>query len=236
MSEPDEELDLRSVDVLIVDDHRIFGDAMSIAVNAQPDLRSRGAAPSAEVALRWCEERCPDVILLDVGLPGMSGIEAIAALRDRCPGIRIILVTADTSGATLVDAVEAGADGFLPKSHPFIEVLDAVRRVDHDVIAEPLSVRRAIRHLDDAPARPSDPAPALTEREHEILLLLADGVPVKQVAVRLGMTVNTCRGHIASVLRKLDAHSQLAAVVAAARYGMLPNLRTDGAGASPPLN
>lgn len=224
MAEPDAEIDRRTIDVLVVDDHRTFGDAMAIAVNTQPDLRCRGAAPSAEVALRWCDDRCPDVVLLDIGLPGMSGIEAIGALRRRCPDARIILVTADTSGAALVDAVEAGADGFLPKSHPFTDVLDAVRRVDHDVIAEPLSMHRAITHLGDAPGPATQPAPELTEREHEILLLLADGVPVKQVAARLGMTVNTCRGHIAAVLRKLDAHSQLAAVVAAARHGLLPNL------------
>lgn len=146
----------------------------------------------------------------------------------------MILVTADTSGATLVAAVEAGADGFLPKSHPFTEVLEAVRRVEHDVIAEPMSVRRAIEHLGHVSAEQNAP-PDLTEREHEILVLLADGVPVKQAAVRLGMTVNTCRGHIASVLRKLDAHSQLAAVVAAARHGLLPNLAATARPQEPPL-
>lgn len=232
MAELIDEADVRSTDVLVIDDHRIFGDAMAIAVNTQPDLVCRGAAPSAEVGLQWCEDRCPDVVLLDVGLPGMGGIEAIGELRQRCPDVRIVLITADTSGSTLVAAVEAGADGFLPKSHPFIEVLQAVRRVDQDVIAEPLSLRRAIEGVDAGSTGPRDEAPDLTDREYEILLLLADGVPVKQAAARLGMTVNTCRGHVASLLHKLDAHSQLAAVVVAARHGLLPNLRTAGQGAT----
>ncbi len=228
-------IDPHSIDVLVVDDHRVFGDAMSIAVNAQGDMRCRGAATSAEEALEWCRERCPQVVLLDIGLPGMDGITAIGALRSLCPRVRTILVTADVSGQTVVEAVEAGADGFLPKSHPFGEVLDAVRRVDQDLIAERLSLRRALDRIGDGDGVADIEPPALTDREHEILLLLADGMPVKQVARRLGMTVNTCRGHVASLLRKLDAHSQLAAVITAARLGMLPNLRADGhANASPP--
>ena len=226
----------REIDVLVVDDHRTFGDAMSIVVNLQSDMTCRGAAPSAEVALQWCEAKCPDVVLLDVELPGMRGIEAVRPLRALCRHVRILLLSADTSGPTLVDAVEAGADGFLPKSHPFTEVLEAIRRVDHDVIAEAPSLRRAILHAHRATAEGTVPAPELTDREHEILLLLADGMPVKQVATRLGMTVNTCRGHVASILRKFDAHSQLAAVIAAARHGMLPNLRTDATvSGAPPL-
>jgi DNA-binding NarL/FixJ family response regulator len=221
------------IDVLVVDDHRTFGDAMSIVVNLQPDMTCRGAASSAEDALEWCEARCPDVVLLDVELPGMGGIEAIAPLRERCPLVRVLLLSADTSGGTLVDAVEAGADGFLPKSHPFTDVLEAIRRVDLDVIAEAPSLRRAILHAHaHEPGVGVGPAPELTEREHEILLLLAEGVPVKQVANRLGMTVNTCRGHVAAILRKFDAHSQLAAVITAARHGILPNLRTGATGAT----
>lgn len=216
---------LRAIDVIVVDDHRIFGDAMAIAVNHQPDMHCRGAAASAEEALAWCARRCPEVILLDVEMPGTNGIDAITELRQLCPDVRIILVTAVVNGEVLVDAVEAGAHGFLPKSHPFTEVLDAVRRVDHDVIAEPLSLHRAFEGIDDGWEHRSPAAPELTAREHEILLLLAEGVPVKQVAGRLGMTINTCRGHVAALLRKFDAHSQLAAVVSAARMGLLPNLR-----------
>lgn len=225
MSDHDDTTRPRTIDVLVVDDHRTFGDAMTIVVNLQADMICRGAAPSAEVALGWCEQRCPDVVLLDIELPGMSGIEAVGPLRRCCPQVRVVLVSADTSGRALAAAADAGVDGFLPKSHPFTDVLDAIRRADRDVIADGSSLRRGILHAHGTPV--PEPVPELTEREHEILQLLADGLPVKQVARYLDMTVNTCRGHVAAILRKLDAHSQLAAVIAAARHGMLPNLRSD---------
>ncbi len=216
------------VDVLVVDDHRSFGDAMRIAVDLQPGLRCRTAVPSAEAALAAIgEDDCPDVVLLDVGLPGMDGITAIRELTARCPDVRIILLSADTSAETLLAAVEAGAHGFLPKSFPFTRVLQLVQSVEEDVIAEPLSLERALLLAADGRDR-SDAAHELdlTEREYEILLLLGEGMPVKQAAKQLHMSVNTCRGHVASLLRKFDVHSQLAAVVAAAKMGLLPNLRS----------
>lgn len=212
--------------MLVVDDHRTFGDALCIAVDLQDGMRCRGAVPSAEAALASLDhDGCPDVILLDINLPGMDGVSAISAIRERCRHARIILLTADTSAQTLVRAVEAGAHGFLPKSFPFMQVLRAVERIEHDVVAEPLSLERALRYATDTAPGPAADRIDLTERELQILVLLADGLPVKQVASRLHMSVHTCRGHIAALLRKFDVHSQLAAVVAAARLGVLPNLR-----------
>ncbi len=216
----------RTIEVLIVDDHRVFGDAMCIAVDLQPDMTCQRAVGTAEEAVARLTERCADVVLLDVSLPGMDGISAIGEFRARCPTVRVILLTADTRAETLLAAVEAGADGFLPKGFPFTRVLQAVRHVEHELVAEPLSLNRAIREVADVPPR-SDQAAELTEREYEILVLLAEGLPVKQVAKRLDVSVNTCRGHVAAMLRKLGVHSQLAAVVKAARLGMLPNLRAD---------
>lgn len=226
---PTDEVRDGELSVLVVDDHRTFGDAMCIAVDLQPGLRCLGAVASAEAALEMVEGGgCPDVVLLDISLPGMDGLEAISALRACCPGVRVVLVTADTRAGTVIDAVEAGADGFLPKGFPFMRVLQAVRRIEEDVVAEPLSLERAIRHARDAgpPPEAPDDEVELTDREYEILLLLAEGLPVKQVARRLNLSVHTCRGHVAAILRKFDVHSQLAAVVAAARLGLLPNLHT----------
>lgn len=231
VDDADDAIGVRGIEVLVVDDHRVFGDAMCIAVNLQPDMSCKGAVATAEEAVSQVGVRCVDVVLLDVGLPGMDGITAIGALRERCPDLRAILLTADTRPETLLAAVEAGADGFLPKGFPFTRVLQAIRHVEHELVAEPLSLNRAIRRVaDEQPRRHrpgNDPTADLTEREFEILLLLAEGLPVKQVAQRLDVSVNTCRGHVAALLRKLEVHSQLAAVVKAARLGMLPNLRAD---------
>lgn len=220
-----DDIDTDTSEVLVVDDHRSFGDAMCIAVNLQPGLTCRGAVTSAEDALAVIDRAgCPDVVLLDVNLPGMDGLTAISALRARCPRVRIILLSADTSARTLVAAVDAGVDGFLPKSYSFGQVLDMVQRSREDLVAEPLTLERALRHATSS-EESHDTAPIdLTEREQQILALLAEGMPVKQVAARLHMSVHTCRGHVAALLRKFDVHSQLGAVVAAARMGLLPPL------------
>lgn len=215
----------RQLDVLVVDDHRTFADALCIAIGLQGDMSCRAAARSAEAAFADIDVHgCPDVVLLDVELPGMDGIEAVCVFRSRCPTVRVVLVTADTRAQTLIDAVEAGAHGYLPKSYPFAQLLSQLRRLDDELVAEPLSLERALRRVPEVPSPPAEPDPELTEREYQILLLLAEGHAVKQVASRLHMSVHTCRGHVATLLRKFDVHSQLAAVVAAARRGMLPNL------------
>lgn len=219
-----------TIEVLVVDDHRTFSDAMCIAVDLQPGLRCRAAYRTAEDALSdIAENGCPDVVLLDVGLPGMDGVSATACVRAACPDARIIVLTADTSARTVIGAVEAGAHGFLPKSHSFAEVLRLVLGHEDDVVAEPLTLERALRYASEtATGAPVPPTQVeLTEREYEILVLLAEGLPVKRVAGQLHMSVHTCRGHVAALLRKFDVHSQLAAVVAAARMGLLPNLSAD---------
>jgi len=220
------------LEVLVVDDHGIFADALRIAIDLQPELQCRAAVGSAEDALAEIDEHgCPDVVLLDVGLPGMDGIEAVRVLRECCPELRVVLVSADTSAQTLIDAVEAGAHGFLPKGFPFTQVLQLLRQLDEHVVVEPLSLERALQLATaDSAAEGEAPAIDLTEREYQILLLLAEGLPVKQVARELHMSVHTCRGHVATLLRKFEVHSQLAAVVSAAKRGLLPNLQAGRGG------
>jgi DNA-binding NarL/FixJ family response regulator len=211
--------------VLVVDDQRTFADAVALAVDSQRQLRCVGAVGSAEEAFDCIGTRCPDVVLLDVRLPGMDGLTAISLLKQRCPAIRILVLTANDSQTRFLAAAAAGADGFLPKDTPFTEIIDAVRSTD-TLLVDP-NVIRQIAHGGLAPAEPGDPSERrveLTDRELEVLRLLADGVPVKQIAPQLGVTVHTCRGHVRSILHKLDAHSQLAAVVTAARLGLLDDL------------
>jgi DNA-binding NarL/FixJ family response regulator len=211
--------------VLVVDDQRAFADAVGLAVDSQRGLRCVGAVGSAEAALERIRESCPDVVLLDIRLPGMRGVDAISLLKAQCPLMRILMLTAHTSRRTVLEAVAAGADGFLPKEAPFTEILDAVRAPDNILVADEILAqvvhlgRETGRHEGDS----ADEA-GLTEREGEILSLLAQGRPVKQIARHLGISVYTCRGHVRAILHKLGVHSQLAAVVAAARRGLLNEL------------
>lgn len=219
----------RVIDVAVVDDHRAFADAISLAIDLQPDLRCTETVGTAEAAIEVALQRCPDVILLDLALPGMGGIEAITELRAACPSLRIIVLTANTSAETMLAAVEAGADAFLPKEQRFAEVLDTIRHGDDSLPMAAATMARLLQQARSTQRSAEDlgspDATGLTDREFDVLTLLADGLAVKQVARRLGISVNTCRGHVRSLLAKFDAHSQLAAVVKAARAGMLPNLR-----------
>jgi DNA-binding NarL/FixJ family response regulator len=211
--------------VLVVDDQRTFADAVALAVDSQRRMRCVGAVGSAEEALDHIGAGCPDVVLLDVRLPGMDGLAAISVLKERCPAVRILVLTANDSQTRFLGAAAAGADGFLPKDTPFTEIIDAVRSTD-TLLVDP-HVLKQIAHSGLAPSDLVDLSRRrveLTERELEVLRLLADGVPVKQIAPKLGVSVHTCRGHVRSILHKLDAHSQLAAVVTAARLGLLADL------------
>jgi DNA-binding NarL/FixJ family response regulator len=213
----------RDTTVLVVDDQRAFADAVGLAVDSQRHLRCIGTVGTAEEAVERVVTARPDVVLLDLQLPGMAGLDAIPIVKERCPGTRVLVLTVDTTRATILAAAAAGADGFLPKDAPFAAILDAVRATDSILVAD--EVLEQIVHLvrrDGGQARADDTA--LTERELEVLRHLANGVPVKQIARRLGISVYTCRGHVRAILHKLGAHSQLAAVVVAARRGLLHDL------------
>jgi DNA-binding NarL/FixJ family response regulator len=208
--------------VLIVDDHQLFAEALALAIDTQADMKCMGRAADAETALAIMREIRPDVVLLDILLPGMDGIAAIAELRMVRGDVRIIVLSADSSADALARAADAGADGYVAKEQPFHDLLDAVRSRESLAIDS-----RALARLTRAAG---NPAPAgrpveLTSREFDILVLLADGLPVTSIAEQVGISVHTCRAHVRAVLAKMAVHSQLAAVVAAAKAGLLPNLR-----------
>ncbi|HEY8527022.1 MAG TPA: response regulator transcription factor [Acidimicrobiales bacterium] len=204
--------------MLVVDDQRAFADAVALAIDSQLRLRCLGAAGSVEDALHRLGSECPDVLLLDVRLPGTDGLSAITEFKARCPEVRVLVLTADVSPTTFLGAVKAGADGFLPKDAPFTDIIDAVRSGD-SLLVDPQVLKQLAG--EGAPAADDADPPVLTDRELEVLRLLAEGLAVKQIAPKLGITVNTCRGHVRAILHKLDAHSQLAAVVTATRLGLL---------------
>lgn len=214
----------RDTTVLVVDDQRAFADAVGLAVDSQRHLRCIGTVGSAEAALDRVDDACPDVVLLDLQLPGMGGLDAIPLVKQRCPAVRVLVLTVDATRHTLLAAAAAGADGFLPKDAPFAAILDAVRATDSVLVAD--EVLEQIVHLvpPEGEQAETDDGFVLTERETEVLRHLASGVPVKQVARQLDISVHTCRGHVRAILHKLGAHSQLAAVVAAARRGLLHDL------------
>jgi DNA-binding NarL/FixJ family response regulator len=212
--------------VVLIDDHQTLLDLLSFAIEAEDDLTVVGTATTAKDGRLLVERTRPDVVLLDVVLPDVDGITAAAGLIESHPGIRVVILTASKDAALISRAAAAGAAGFVVKSGALAQVLDTIRAaragsliVDPVVLAtlDPTG-RRSER---EAAARDAWPRPVLTPRELEVLAALGRGKDARAIARELSITVNTCRGYVKSTLAKLDCHSQLEAVVAARRLGLL---------------
>ena len=198
------------VAVLVVDDHRVFTDALRIGIGAHPGVRCAGVAHSAHEAMARAAVIDLDVALVDLDLPDADGLELVGRLRAAHPGVRAIVLTAFARPELADRALAAGAVGFLGKDGTLERILTAVRTAD---AANPV--------VDAAVERARGERIALTGREHEVLRRLAMGHDAGRIAQDLGISRYTTRDHIKAVLGKLGAHSQLAAVVAAERLGLV---------------
>jgi DNA-binding NarL/FixJ family response regulator len=204
--------------VLVVDDHRAVADAIALAIGGANDLVCVGTAHHVEDAFALTEQLEPDVVVMDVRLGDGDGVELTARLTRRFPALRVVILTAVVDHGLLQRAADAGASGIFPKDGSLADVLSAVRSASVDnLVVHPSLLRR----LAKGPTQGSRPALSLTAREQDVLTLMADGRDSAQIARHLGISLLTCRGYVKSLLTKLDAHSQLEAVVVATRLGLV---------------
>jgi DNA-binding NarL/FixJ family response regulator len=204
--------------VLVVDDHRAVADAIALAIGGASDLICLGTAHNVEDAFALTQRLEPDVVVMDVRLGDGDGVELTARLTARFPELRVVILTAVVDHGLLQRAAEAGASGIFPKDGSLADVLSAVRsaRVD-DLVVHPSLLRKLALRPTPGPVS----VLSLTSREQDVLTLMADGQDSAQIARRLGISLLTCRGYVKSLLTKLDAHSQLEAVVVATRLGLV---------------
>jgi DNA-binding NarL/FixJ family response regulator len=204
--------------VVVVDDHTTFSDLLAMALDHEPDLTCVGTAASATRALALVDELRPDLVIMDVRLGDGDGIAATAELTRTHPELRVVVLTAHVDSAVMQRAADAGACCLLPKDGSLPDMLAALRSARHGG----LSIHPALlKVLMTAKAPSIDHHPSLTPREHDVLRMLADGSDACAIAKRLGISVNTCRGYVKNLLLKLDAHSQLEAVVIATSRGLV---------------
>jgi DNA-binding NarL/FixJ family response regulator len=204
--------------VLVVDDHRTLADALCLAISADPRMECVGTAHGAREATAMVATAVPDVVVMDVRLDDGDGVDVTRAITGDKPGIRVVVLTAHVDEALLTRAAAAGACAVLPKGGTLTELLESVRSAPRDGFAvHPLLLRSLIGTT--STTRPS--ANLLTVREQEVLALMAEGRDPTTIARSLGISVLTCRGYIKSVLIKLDAHSQLEAVMVALRRKLI---------------
>jgi DNA-binding NarL/FixJ family response regulator len=212
-----------TIRLLLADDHRMLREGLRRSM-IDEGFDVVGEAENGEEAIRMAEELNPDVILMDVSMPEMDGVEATRAIARADDGPRVIMLTMHADADVLADAIRAGASGYLVKDCSVDEVADAVRMAANGETA--LSPQLAATMLDEV-RRLENPPPAaeedrlITKREEEVLQLIADGCSTPEVAAQLYISQKTVKNHLASIYQKLDARDRTQAVLQAVRMGIV---------------
>ncbi len=198
--------------VVVVEDNRGLREQIVQILEAAPDLKCIGAFPSAEEALPEILAKNPDVVLMDIRLPGMSGIQCVAEIKKVLPTMQIIMVTVYEDSERIFRALKAGANGYLVKSSPPKKLLAAIRDVSTG--GAPLSshiANKVVRHFHLIGNSPLE-AENLSPREHEVLELLASGFIYKEIGDKLSIGTETVRTHVKNICQKMHVRSRLEAV------------------------
>mgnify|MGYP001766745143 CR=1 FL=1 len=199
--------------VAIVEDNRGTRESLVEVLGRTPALRCVGAHANGEEALRGIPTETPDVVLMDINLPGMSGIECVSRLKERLPRTQVLMLTTYEESDLIFDSLRGGASGYLLKNMPSTELIQAIEQVH--VGGAPMSMqiaRKVVSYFQRLKQKGAD-METLTKREHEILGLLAKGFLYKEIADQLGISLSTVRAHLHTVYEKLHVQSRTEAVV-----------------------
>jgi DNA-binding NarL/FixJ family response regulator len=222
------------VRIVVADDHQVVRAGFAELLGTQPDFQVVGTARDGADAVRVCRETRPQVVLMDVRMPGMDGIEATRRLRELGPdGPRVLILTTFDLDEYVYEALGAGASGFLLKDATAERLFDAVRVIAAgDALLAPAITRRLISEFAQLRPRPGAPAAALaalTPRETQVLRLVAEGLSNPEIAARLVVTEETVKTHVSRMLGKLGLRDRTQAVVAAYESGLVvPRSREPG--------
>ena len=200
--------------IVVVDDHPVVRDGLIAMLNTQSDFEVVGEAGDGEEALQKVAKRNPDVLLLDLEMPGVDGIETLRRLQEEKVQVRVIVFTVFDTDERIVSAMQAGAKGYLLKGAPRDEVFRAVRVVNEGgSLLEPLVASKFLDSVNNPDA--------LTARQKEVLKLLATGLLNKEIADQLDIAERTVKFHVSEILAKLGAGNRTEAVAVATRKGLI---------------
>jgi two-component system NarL family response regulator len=213
---------------MIVDDHALFRRGLEMVLEQEPDIELVGQAGDGAEAVERAAEALPDIVLMDVRMPRSSGIEACRAMKEAAPSTKIIILTISDEEEDLFEAIRAGASGYLLKDIPLDEVADTVRAVhggqsliNPSMAAKLLTEFATLARRDDEERAQELPAPRLTEREMQVLRLVARGMNNRDIAKELFISENTVKNHVRNILEKLQIHSRMEAVMVAVREKLI---------------
>jgi DNA-binding NarL/FixJ family response regulator len=211
--------------VVVVDDQELFRRGMVMLLSVEDDIEVVGEASDGDEASELAASLVPDVVLLDVRMPKRSGIEACAAIKEVAPSANIIMLTVSDEEADLYEAIKSGASGYLLKDASIDQVAQAVRLVaDGQSLISPSMAAKLLEEfklIASAGSRPDSIAPRLTQRELDVLRLVARGLNNKDIASDLFISENTVKNHVRNMLEKLQLHSRMEAVMYAVREKLL---------------
>ncbi|MCC7548283.1 MAG: response regulator [Burkholderiales bacterium] len=212
-----------SIRVLIVDDHTLFRSGVKALIARQEDFEVVGEASDGLDGIKRAKELAPDVILLDLHMPGLSGREAVKILAQECPDSRVVMLTVSEDAEDLIETLRNGASGYLLKNIDTQTLIDSIRRAaDGDSVVSPQMTSKLVRNIKNGPAAASVPAERdrLSPREREILAFLARGASNKEIARALDVAESTVKIHVQHILRKLNLTSRVQAAVYAVESGL----------------
>lgn len=208
--------------ILVVDDHPVYRDGLRALIERSPDLELAGEAATGSDAVATAAAEGPDIILMDIRMPGMSGIEATRRILEDRAAARILILTMSEDDDSLFAAMRAGARGYLPKDSDSADLVRAIRAVaGGDVIFGESIATRLQAFFATGHARPAaDPFPQLTDREDEVLELIARGQANREIGTRLGISDKTVRNHVANIFNKLQVADRGQAIIRAREAGL----------------
>ncbi|MCA9790754.1 MAG: response regulator transcription factor [Candidatus Eremiobacteraeota bacterium] len=205
--------------VLLVDDHPVVRNGLMLTLADEPDIDVVGAAASADEALQAVAQQRPDVVIMDIRLPGRSGLDAARELHERYPELKIVMLTVHGERIYLSRALQDGAVGFVLKDAPGEMIVEAIRAAGLGGSLTPTHLLREL--ITQKSHRPHPEGPTLTARESGVMKLLSEGYSNREIADQMSLAEGTVKKHVQSLMMKLDARSRAHAAARAVRLGLV---------------
>jgi two-component system, NarL family, response regulator YdfI len=210
--------------IIVADDHLIIRQGLRLILETEPDFELVGEAADGAEAVRLCTESHPDVVLMDLRMPGMDGLTAIERLHIEQPEVAVVILTTFNEDELMLRGLQAGARGYLLKDTDRAALFDTIRAAARgETLLQPAIMAKVLASAGSqiSNKKPNEPAPILTDRESQVLEGVARGERSKEIAARLGISERTVKAYLASIYDKLGVDSRAAAIAVAAQKGLL---------------